>query len=241
MSKIHPTQNKNGNIVKQLVHDACPSVFTVWKKSSMSFQCTDGFTVFNSEGSLVFRVDNYSRKSPLQTEGLVLMDGVGRALLTLRPQVLNPDSLLINMSVFLIEVCLLFEQILSMQYQWNGFKGEENGCRKNPVFSMRRRSILLQRNSEIEVFMGGSTNNITAVPDFMIEGSFRRRRCRIRRVTGEVIALISRKNVINTTIMLSDDVFTLTVQPGFECKLIMAFVMVMDRICKKPFSPVLCS
>lgn len=60
-----------------------PSVLTVWKRSSMSFQGTDGFTVFDHRGTLTFRVDNYSRRSG----GLILMDGAGRALLTLKPQV----------------------------------------------------------------------------------------------------------------------------------------------------------
>jgi len=59
-------------------------VLTVWKRSSMSFQGTDGFTVFDPHGTLVFRVDNYSRKNGY---GLVLMDGVGNALLSLKPKV----------------------------------------------------------------------------------------------------------------------------------------------------------
>ena len=50
----------------------------------MSFQGTDGFTVFDPNGTLVFRVDNYSRKNGY---GLVLMDGVGNALLSLKPKV----------------------------------------------------------------------------------------------------------------------------------------------------------
>ena len=61
-----------------------PTVLTVWKRSSMSFQGTDGFTVFDPNGTLVFRVDNYSRKNGY---GLVLMDGVGNALLSLKPKV----------------------------------------------------------------------------------------------------------------------------------------------------------
>ena len=69
----------------------CPAaavvVLTVWKRSSMTFQGTDGFTVFDGNGRLAFRVDNYSRKKGLLKGGLVLMDGPGKALLTLKPQV----------------------------------------------------------------------------------------------------------------------------------------------------------
>lgn len=99
MSKIHPAENRchhlllkynekvdeNGRHQHQRQH---PSVLTVWKRSSMSFQGTDGFTVFDPHGRLVFRVDNYSRKNGyVAGGGLVLMDGVGNALLTLKPKV----------------------------------------------------------------------------------------------------------------------------------------------------------
>lgn len=59
----------------------------------MSFQGTDGFTVFDEHGRLAFRVDNYSRKRGCVGAGggggggLVLMDGAGKALLTLTPKV----------------------------------------------------------------------------------------------------------------------------------------------------------
>ncbi|OVA17154.1 LURP1-like domain [Macleaya cordata] len=219
MSRIHPTENRptDETPLKEIVHHDCPSILTVWKKSSMSFQGTDGFTVFNHEGKLVFRVDNYSRTNRCLIGGLVLMDGAGRALMTLRPQ------------------------ILSMQYQWHGFKGEDK-CRKGPrtpVFSMRRRSVLGRSNDEAEVFMGNNNSTIS-LPDFRIEGSFRRRRCRITGPNGEKVAEISRKKV-NTTIVLSDDVFNLVVQPGFDSELIMAFVIIMDRIYRKPFTPILCT
>lgn len=103
MSRIHPAyQNRSHDdtltleerseedtdqLQLQLVR---PSVLTVWKRSSMTFQGTDGFTVFDHHGRLAFRVDNYSRKSScniIKGGGLVLMDGAGNALLTLKPQV----------------------------------------------------------------------------------------------------------------------------------------------------------
>lgn len=78
-----------------------PSIFTVWKKSSMSFQGTDGFTVFDKQGRLVFRVDNYTRRKNRaiasrgsRSGGLVLMDAQGKPLLTLRPQVHRTNYIL---------------------------------------------------------------------------------------------------------------------------------------------------
>ncbi|XXG42077.1 hypothetical protein AAC387_Pa01g2425 [Persea americana] len=182
----------------------------------MAFQGTDGFSVFDGQGRLVFRVDNYSRKNRCIAGGVVLMDGAGRALLTLRPQT------------------------LSLRDQWNGFKGDGGmgAKRGTPVFSMRRRSFL-RINDETEVFMGGLRNRVQA-PDFRITGSFRRRCCKIQDNAGEVVAEISRKRA-NAKILLSDDVFRLIVQPGYDCELMMAFVVTIDRIFGKPITPALCS
>ncbi|XP_068669473.1 protein LURP-one-related 12-like [Aristolochia californica] len=211
MSKIHPTENSCA-VKSQVLESNKPLVLTVWKKSSMAFQGTDGFSVFDKDGRLAFRVDNYTRK----TGGLVLMDGGGRALLTLKPR------------------------MLSMHDQWNGFEGDgySKTCTKTPLFSMNKKSIL-QTSDEIEVFMG-SCRNRTSSPDFRIDGCFRRRHCKIREGNGKVVAEICRKKV-NTTILLSEDVFSLIVRPGFSSELIMAFIVVMDRICRKPVTPIMCS
>ncbi|KAA8517581.1 hypothetical protein F0562_017789 [Nyssa sinensis] len=207
MSRIHPTNNRYQDLSVENVDDDVQyrwssSVLTVWKRSSMSFQGTDGFTVFDKHGRLAFRVDNYTRKNPCVTGGL----------------------------------------ILSMQCQWNGYRGEDGAkCR---VFAMRRRSALIHgssKNIEAEVFMGVATKEShDGTPDFRIEGSFRRRKCKIKSGSGELVAKIARKRV-NSTILLSDEVFSLMVQPGFDPELIMAFVIILDRICHKPFAPLLCS
>ncbi|KAG9443388.1 hypothetical protein H6P81_014728 [Aristolochia fimbriata] len=213
MSKIHPTESSCA-VQKQVLESNKPLVLTVWKKSSMAFQGTDGFSVFDKDGRLAFRVDNYTRK----TGGLVLMDGVGRALLTLKPQ------------------------ILSMHEQWNGFEGDGYSIKTNKtqLFSMKKKSFL-PTSDEIEVFMGSRRNRTSSPsPDFRIDGCFRRRHCKIWGRNGEVVAEICRKKV-NTTILLSEDVFSLIVRPGFSSELIMAFIVVMDRICRKPVAPILCS
>ncbi|EEF42303.1 protein LURP-one-related 5 [Ricinus communis] len=224
MSKIHPAEKrcqdlllaeKENNKVDRHGHRKLCTL-TVWKRSSMSFQGTDGFTVFDTQGKLVFRVDNYSRKNRHVGSGLVLMDGVGNALLTLKPQ------------------------IMSMQYQWNAYRGEY-GCGTNSkLFSMRSSSVIFHTGRDVsEIFMGGLTRQCQN-PDFRIEGSFRARDCKIKSASDEVVAKMSRKRV-NTTVLLSDDVFSLVVKPGFDTQLIMAFVVVLDRISNKPFTPVLCS
>ncbi|KAK2655539.1 hypothetical protein Ddye_008591 [Dipteronia dyeriana] len=252
MSKIHPSSRLcSGNnllLREKEEEDMRPCVLTVWKRSSMSFQGTDGFTVFDKQGRLVFRVDNYSRSSRCAAAGgLLLMDGAGNALLSLKPQPL---------------------QILSMQYRWSGYR-EEDVCGKikrssspppppsssgmSKVFTMRSSSFLFHgaKDRAAEVFMMGSDSGPTrrrkqaqhssTPPDFKIEGCFRSRNCIIRTANGDLVAKIARKRAANSTILLTDDVFTLVVHPGYGTDLVMAFVVILDRISSKPYTPVLCS
>ncbi|MFQ6619676.1 hypothetical protein Gotur_000869 [Gossypium turneri] len=55
------------------------TILTVWKKSLL-FNC-NGFTVFDSKGDLVFRVDNYMDGNKGE---ILLMDANGNPLLTIR-------------------------------------------------------------------------------------------------------------------------------------------------------------
>jgi uncharacterized protein YxjI len=62
----------------------------------MGFHGTDGFSVYDADGALAFRVDNYSRRRKLFAGELLLMDGHGAPLLALRPQVAVSRSLTEN-------------------------------------------------------------------------------------------------------------------------------------------------
>lgn len=129
------------------------------------------------------------------------------------------------------------------------------------VFSMRRRSsgsLFFHRGNkddEAEVFLHGGSpliikqeddheslpSSSSSIPDFRIGGCFRRRNCVITAGrSGQLVARIARKKA-NSTVLLGDDVFSLIVQPGFDIHLIMAFVIILDRICAKPYAPLLCS
>jgi hypothetical protein len=55
----------------------------------MGFQGTDGFSVYDAAGRLAFRVDNYARRPKAFAGELLLMDGRGAPLLSLRPQVIT--------------------------------------------------------------------------------------------------------------------------------------------------------
>ncbi|XP_039775747.1 protein LURP-one-related 5-like [Panicum virgatum] len=217
-----------------------PPVYTVWKRSSMGFQGTDGFCVYDDAGRLAFRVDNYSRRRKLCAGELLLMDGQGTPLLSLRPQ------------------------LLSLHDRWNCYMAtEEEGVDKKPsptsqqqVFTMSRCSAL-KSSDEAEVRMSAagtaasSSSGLScehpqaAAPAYRIEGSFSRRNCKIRSGSdGKEAARITRKTAgvaSRPVATLEDDVFSLAVRPGVDVATIMAIVVVMDRICHKPCTPMVCS
>lgn len=87
MSRVHPSLRKNDDEEDPATMRLSPSVWTVWKKSSMAFQGTDGFSIYDSKGRLAFRVDNYSRKHKCFAGALLLMDGEGKDIMALKPQV----------------------------------------------------------------------------------------------------------------------------------------------------------
>uniref|UniRef100_I1R2J5 Uncharacterized protein n=1 Tax=Oryza glaberrima TaxID=4538 RepID=I1R2J5_ORYGL len=234
-TQIHPSHGGGGGTGGRARRQAAdqPVVYTVWKRSSIGFQGTDGFSVYDSAGKLAFRVDNYSRRRKAFAGDLLLMDGHGTPLLSLRPQ------------------------ILSLHNRWNCYRAQEEegldstsspSVSQQQVFSMRKSSAL-QSSDEAEVFMSTRTSGDSQLPDaspspsFRIDGCFSMRSCKIRGSNGEEAARITRKNagVMSRPVSLGDDVFTLVVRPGVDVAVVMAMVVIMDRICRRPYTPMACS
>ncbi|KAJ0880309.1 putative tubby-like protein [Helianthus annuus] len=94
-------------------------------KTSLFF-AGDGFSVYDSHGQIVFRVDSYGPDSRDAGE-LVLMDPNGRCLLTVRRK--RP----------------------SLHQRWEGFLGD-GWEGKKPIFSVRRSSIIGRSNMTVELF-----------------------------------------------------------------------------------------
>lgn len=82
MTKVHP--KFPSTCEESLCDSKAAVVLTVWKKSLL-FNC-DGFTVYNANGELVFRVDNYMN---CPRDNIVLMDASGFPLLSIRRKKLS--------------------------------------------------------------------------------------------------------------------------------------------------------
>ena len=80
MTKVYP--NTTTLVTSSPDGKGNAAILTVWKKSLL-FSC-NGFTVFDSKGDLVFRVDNYMASNKGE---IVLMDAAGKPLYTIRRKV----------------------------------------------------------------------------------------------------------------------------------------------------------
>ncbi|GAA0165084.1 hypothetical protein LIER_39909 [Lithospermum erythrorhizon] len=114
---------KGDTIVEQVYVFKEETHLTVLKTSL--FFTGDGFTAYDTNGQLVFRVDSYG---PDSDKGeVVLMDAVGKCLLTVRRK--RP----------------------SLHNRWEGFLGEKTEGQK-PIFSVRRSSIIGRCNVTVEMY-----------------------------------------------------------------------------------------
>lgn len=182
-----------------------PVILTVWKKSLL-FNC-DGFTVFDSKGNLVFRVDNYiaGRKGEI-----VLMDASGTSLLTIR------------------------RKRLSLADNWLVYEGETS---LNPLFSVRKHVNFLNATSLAHVTPGGSTGSSSSSSPkkkkknaiYEIEGCYAERCCTVYDVRRRLVAEIKRKEAPGG-LVLGVDVFRLIVQPDMDTTVAMALVVLLDQM-----------
>ena len=127
-------------------------------------------------------------------------------------------------------------QILSLHDRWNAYEVEECGNKQleSKLFSMKRYSMLHNNFDKAEVSLrnlADINNKAKLMPTFRIDDCcYEKSSSKIYDNRGDEVAHISRKTTRQTSVLLGDDVFTLIIQPGFDCKLVMAFVIVMDRI-----------
>eukprot|EP01018_Ginkgo_biloba_P036917 Gb_03478 [translate_table: standard] len=201
MSQVHPQQSVSLVHSYVVVNDQfCtgpdPAKLTVWKKSLLF--SGNGFTVFDSTGNLVFRVDRYG--STVEGE-VVLMDAVGKSLLTLR------------------------HKMPFLPHRWEGFHGDRVEGQK-PAFTVKR-SSMLGIKSPVQVFM--SSGYLKKQSDYYVQGSFRERSCTIHSSDSTIAAQVSRK-CATSKIMLERDVFSLVVQPGYDQAFIMGLIIVLDHL-----------
>ncbi|XP_071716910.1 protein LURP-one-related 8-like [Rutidosis leptorrhynchoides] len=176
-----------------------PVVLTVWKKSLL-FNC-DGFTVYDTKGNLVFRVDNYAASNKAE---VVLMDCAGHSLLTIRRKRLSlPDS-------------------------WLVYDGEN---KVNPRFSATKHVNFLNTKSlaHVSTTIGSPKNGNKKNIAYEIEGSYAQRCCVVYDDKRRRVAEIKRKEAVRG-VALGGDVFCLVVQPEIDPTIAMTLIVLLDQM-----------
>ncbi|KAK4844037.1 hypothetical protein QYF36_015622 [Acer negundo] len=182
---------------------------TVWRKSLVT-SC-NGFTVIDSQGNLVYRVDNYIG----HPEELTLMDASGKSLLTMRRR-----------------------KKLAMVDSWFVYEGDRDheNCRtttttkKRPVFCVKKHINILQSNSNVLAHVCNYHGRSSKRFAYTVEGSYMNRSCKVLDEWRRVVAEIRRKEAAKTGVSFGVDVFVLVVEPGFDPGFAMALVLLLDQM-----------
>jgi uncharacterized protein YxjI len=186
-------------------------LLTVWRKSLL-FNC-DGFTVFDANGDLAFRVDSYDDASLGRRRAeVVLMDAAGKPLLTVRRRKRRHGLLLL---------------LLGGQQHWVIYDGDaaEDDYSGPPLLSVRRHVSLRGASSSKEAPLARVTPHgqaPAAATSYVVEGSYGRRACAVRDARGDAVAEVRRKESVG------DDVFRLVADPRLGAPLAMGLVIALD-------------
>ncbi|KAA8520808.1 hypothetical protein F0562_011481 [Nyssa sinensis] len=163
----------------------------------------NGCTVYNSDGEIVYRIDNYDRKC---SNEVFLMDLTGKVL------------------------CTLLRKKLGAFWHWEGYKYNDPKVKnEKPWFQVRKNCKFLKRNSECQVTMGCYEARTSC---YRIEGNALKLALKIVNSEGGVVAEVKQKQS-SSGIVLGDDVLSLVVEPHVDRSLVMALVAVYGLIGNK--------
>ncbi|KAI3453696.1 hypothetical protein Pfo_010359 [Paulownia fortunei] len=177
-------------------------VFTVWMKSLVIN--SNGCTVFNSEGEVVFRVDNYQTRCCSE---VLLMSFNGEVLYSIKRKKL-----------------LVFRS-------WEGHKWINSKFHKEGEwFKVKRKCNFFGRGIiTCHVILGC---NKTTSSCYKIVGLVGKSTLKIMDCAGRVLAEMMQKQSL-AGVSLGDDVLSLMVEPQIDQSLIMALVIVYGMINNK--------
>ncbi|CAN8233289.1 unnamed protein product [Cochlearia groenlandica] len=184
------------------------TTLTVWRKSLL-VSC-EGFTVIDSKGDLIYRVDTYARTRP---DKLILMDKDGNSLFFM--QRTKKITLVDNWGIYEAKDTHIEEKV-----------------QKCPILYMRKnlKMNILSTKSDILAY-------VFSVPfdkksyNYVIKGSYRCKSCKVMHVpSNRTVVEIKRKEVNAKGVRFGSDVFDLVVSVGFDTGLAMALVLLLDQI-----------
>lgn len=194
MAKVHPQLVASSTSSKQ-------EEFTLWMKSLI--MSSNGCAVFDSNGRIVYRVDNYSHKC---INRVCIMDVTGKVLFT------------------------IVKKKFSLFATWKGFRSaaETYSSKDKPAFRVQKlmgiRMILgfLRGYSFCKVVIKLDEDIIC---EYKMENQSSKQSCRIVDTYGGLVAEVKRK-ITTSGVILGEDVLTMVVEPHIDHSLIMGLVVV---------------
>ncbi|XP_057796482.1 protein LURP-one-related 3-like [Salvia miltiorrhiza] len=200
MAKVYPKRSMIQGCSDEYTSSET-EVFTVWMKSLVING--NGCTVFNSEGGVVFRVDNYQTKSTTET---LLMNLHGQVLFSIRRKTL----------VFL--------------RRWEGYKWHNSKVDREGTWFKVKKKWKFFASGLVSCHAVLRCNNITSI--LKILGFQRKLTFKIMDCEGRVLAEVIGKETAGG-VALGDDVLTLVVEPQIDQALVMALVIAYAMVNNK--------
>ncbi|XP_059643251.1 protein LURP-one-related 4-like [Cornus florida] len=194
MAKVHPQTPKFLSYMTSR-----RETFTIWMKSLVFHG--SGCTVFDSNGEIVYRIDNYGRKC---VNEVCLMDLRGKVLYSIQRKKL---------------------QVFGC---WDGYKWIGSKANKErPWFQVRRNRRIFRGDTTCCVTLGSTDEAKSS--SFTIVALPGRSAFKITDYDGRLVAEVKQKQS-SSGVMFGEDVLTLVVEPQIDHSLIMALVTVYGLI-----------
>ncbi|PIN06715.1 hypothetical protein CDL12_20727 [Handroanthus impetiginosus] len=199
MAKVHPHVNTISTSSKQ-------EVFTLWMKSLIL--SSNGCTIFDSNGKIVYRVDNYDQKC----SNLVhVMDFTGKLLFTI-----------VKKKFYVFRL-------------WEGYRSsgkdvheEKPGFRVKKIMGIIQNFLRFSRGCSLYKVMVGLDGNKPC--DYVMEsGTGKSSSCKILDNLGGLVAEVKRK-ITPSGVVLGEEVLKMVVEPNVDHSLIVGLVVVFGLI-----------
>jgi len=171
-----------------------PETFTIWMKSLL--MQTNGCTVFNKNGEIVYRVDNYDKKAG--SNEVYLMDLKGNVLFTILRRVCPCDfqACIYDQSdhfkeyPFVIKINVPFLQSLQKLFlfrQWRGYKSDGLKLKtQEPYFQVKRRSEIFEGDLSCQITVRSSDAQESC--SYKLEALSGKLAFKITNSNGEIVA-----------------------------------------------------
>ncbi|KAL8200896.1 hypothetical protein R6Q57_012235 [Mikania cordata] len=202
-SRIHPRKPSSSSSF------SCSTereTYTIWMKSLVLN--SNGYTVFDSTGEVVYRIDNYDSKSRSE---VYLMDLRGNIVCT-----------------------ILRKKLLRMLGLWDCYNSDKDCSR--PWFRVGKTFGLFKNSWVYNVLVGNNNEqgkHITSSCSsnhHKMEGLVHSLEFKIIDGEGQVAAVVERKRS-SLGVVLGEDVLCVTVEPHVDCIFVMALVAIHGLSC----------